>query len=127
MNASQLHIQNNYLLIPDDIYPRTVKAAGGQVRYITPAINALRNYLFIQLLNLRKRNESYICRINSDHLYDLLKLGEYLKQGRKQLAKKAKDKAVQTCINLGLILRAEEVIGAKNQLMHVFTLNKDFS
>ncbi len=102
--------------------------SGGQSKYITSSILALRNYLMMQLRNIRMRKDDIaIIEINNDKLYNLLKLNKYITQGRKRLAIESKEKAIEVCKRIGLILSCTETTGKEGQLKHIFHFNKDFS
>lgn len=121
------HIQNNYVNLPRDLYERMKQAAGGYSKYITPSIIALRNYLLMQLRNIKlRKDDTATIEINNDKLYTLLKLNKYLKVRQPARARETKDKAIEVFKKIGLILNCIETIGREGQLKHILRLNKDF-
>ena len=114
-------IESKYVEYPQDINRRTIIAAGGDHRSVTAAINTLRDYCLRELSAKR-----YEFQVNADKLPYILKLDNYVKQGRKKLTKEAIDKAIHVCKNLNLILEVTEEVGAEGQLKYVFKLNPDF-
>lgn len=114
-------IESKYVEYPQDINRRTIIAAGGDHRSVSLAINTLRDWVLRELSNKR-----YECQINADKLPYMLKLDNYVKQGRKKLIKETIDKAIQVCKNLNLIVEVTEEVGAEGQLKYVFKLNPDF-
>lgn len=114
-------INAKYVEYPQDINRRTIIAAGGDHRSVTQAVNILRDYMLRELSAKR-----YECQINADKLPYLLKLENYVKQGRKKLLKETIEKAIQTCKSLNLILEVVVTRGAEGQDKYTFTLNKDF-
>ena len=121
------HIQNNYVNLPHDLYERMKQATGGQSKYITPSMIALRNYLLMQLRNIKLRKDDVAAiEINNDKLYTLLKLNKYTKVRQHARAREAKDKSIEVFKKIGLILNCTETVGREGQLKHIFYLNKDF-
>jgi hypothetical protein len=121
------HIQNNYVNFPHDLYERMKQAAGGQSKYITPSIIALRDYLLMQLRNAKlRKDDAAIIEINNDKLYTRLKLNKYIKVRQHARARDTKDKAIEVFKKIGLILSYAETIGKEGQLKHIIHLNKDF-
>ena len=114
-------ISSKYVEYPQDINRRTVIAAGGDHRSVTQAVNTLRDYMLREISAKR-----YACHINADKLPFLLKLDNYVKQGRKKLLRETIEKAIQTCKSLNLILDVVVTTGAEGQDKYTFTLNKDF-
>lgn len=114
-------INSKYVEYPQDISRRTIIAAGGDHRSVTQATNTLRDWLLREL-----SSRHYECQINAEKLPYILKLDNYVKQGRRKLLKETIDKAIQTCKNLNLILEVTEGRGAEGQAKYVFKLNKDF-
>lgn len=114
-------INSKYVEYPSDINRRTIIAAGGDHRNVTQAVNTLRDYMLRELSAKR-----YECEINVEKLPYLLKLDNYIKQGRKKLIKETSEKAIQACKNLNLILEVIETTGAEGQRKYVFKLNPDF-
>lgn len=115
-------IGTKYVEYPEDINRRTIIAAGGDHRNVTPAINTLRDWLMRELANKR-----YECQINADKLPYLLKLDRYVEQGRKKLIREAIEKAIQACKSLNLLLDVSESVGAEGQPKYVFKLNPEFA
>jgi recombinational DNA repair protein RecR len=115
-------INSKYVEYPQDINRRTIIAAGGHPSNVTQAINTLRDWLFREL-----SSKHYECQINAERLPYVLKLDNYVNQGRKKLIRETIEKAIQTCKNLNLILAVVETKGAEGQAKYVFTLNKDFN
>ncbi|MDQ5956173.1 MAG: hypothetical protein ACH349_07330 [Candidatus Rhabdochlamydia sp.] len=114
-------IESKYVLYPKDIHQRMAKAAGGDPRKVTPAMNSLRDFCLRALSNKQKKIE-----LNQDTLPLLLKLENYVKSGRKkEIIKKVTD-SFQVCRNIGLIDRWEEKAGTNNQTKYVIHLNPGF-
>lgn len=114
-------IHSKYVEYPSDIGRRTMIAAGGHPNMVTQAINTLRDYMLRELSSKRTT-----CEINADKLPYLLKLDNYVREGRKKKIKETIDKAVQACQNLGLLIDVTEEVGAAGQIKYVFNLNPDF-
>jgi len=114
-------INSKYVEYPWDINRRMVLAAGGHPRKVTQAMILLRDYMLRELSAKR-----YACQINADKLPYLLKLDNYVKQSRNDLLRKTIEKAIQTCMNLNLILKVVQDRGAEGQDKYTFFLNRDF-
>ena len=114
-------IDSKYVEYPQNISQRMVKAAGGHPKNVTRAMNNLRDYLLSELSAKR-----YECQINADKLHSKLKLDDYVKQRRKKLLRKTIEKAIQTWMNLNLILKVVQGRGAEGQDKYTFFLNRDF-
>lgn len=114
-------IQSKYVEYPSDINLRTVIAAGGHPKMVTQAINNLRDWLFFM-----RSNKLGEVQLNADKLPRLLKLDNYVQQGRKKLVRARIEEAIQACKNLRLILDVKETYGAEGQLKYIFILNPDF-
>jgi hypothetical protein len=114
-------IGTKWVEYPQDINRRTIIAAGGDHRNVTEAINTLRD---LCLTELSKRR--YEFQRNADKLPYILKLDNYVTQGRKTKLKQTIEKAIQTCKNLNLLLEVVVAKGAEGQDKYTFMLNKDF-
>jgi hypothetical protein len=114
-------INSKYIDYPSDIGRRTMIAAGGHPNMVTQAINTLRDWLLRELSSKRTKWE-----VNADTLPYLLKLENYVREGRRKKIKETIEKSIQTCKNLNLILDVSETQGAEGQIKYVFTLNPDF-
>lgn len=110
-------IHSKYVEYPEDINRRTMIAAGGH-RLVTESVIALRDWMLREISVKRK-----VAEINEDRLPFVLKLDQYVKEGRKKLILERTDKAIQVVKNLSLITKHERVNGAQGQWKHVFTLN----
>lgn len=114
-------INSKWVEYPQDINRRTIIAAGGDHRKVTEAINTLRDLCLSELSKGRNEFER-----NAERLPWLLKLDNYVKQGRKKLLGEAIEKAVTACKNLGLILDVTTGTGAEGQIKYTFKLNPNF-
>lgn len=113
-------IHSKYVEYPQDINRRTIIASGG-AHSVTIAINRLRDYFLREISS--KRHE---CQINVETLPFILKLDKYVKQGRRKLLKESIEKAIQACVNLGLLRDWSLEPGAQGQLKYIFKLNMNF-
>jgi len=113
-------INSKYIEYPSNINKKMILAAGGH-RYVTEAMNLLRDYMLRELASKRIRVE-----INKDRLPHLLKLHKYLAARQKKRAEKKVNDAIQAIKNLGLITSVETVDGSSGQLKYIFTLNSNF-
>lgn len=113
-------IDTKYIEYPEDINKRMLIAAGGGNR-ITQSMNCLRD-CFLRVLS-NKQKTWIVCERK---LFQTLKLGKYLKQGRKKLLNKRVETAVQTMFNLGILLKWERKIERPGEAKYIFHLNKDY-
>ena len=113
-------INAKYVEYPSDINKRMILAAGGH-RFVTEAMNLLRDYMLRELSSKRTHSEIY-----EDRLLHLLKFHKMLKNRQYKRASQKAEKAIQAIKNLGLILDTEIVDGAQGQKKYIFTLNASF-
>ncbi|MCB1073353.1 MAG: hypothetical protein KDK96_09680 [Chlamydiia bacterium] len=113
-------INSKYIEYPSDINKKMILAAGGH-RYVTEAMNLLRDYMLRELASKRFEIE-----INKDRLPHLLKLDNYLAARQKKRAEKKVEDAIQTIKNLGLITSVKVIEGSNGQQKYVFSLNSNF-
>jgi len=115
-------INSKYIEYPQNINKRTIIASGGHPNDVTKAIITLRDWALREL-----SSKHYSFEINAERLPYMLKLDNYVKQGRKKLIKETIEKAIQACKSLNLILEVKEAKGAGGQTKYVFDLNRDFN
>jgi len=113
-------IHSKYVEYPIDINRRTLIAAGGH-RHVTESVIALRDWMLREISAKRK-----VAEINEDKLPFILKLDQYVKEGRKKLIQARMGTAIQAVKNLGLVAQHERVSGSQGQWKHVFSLNPHF-
>lgn len=114
-------ISSKYVEYPTDINRRMIIAAGGY-RFVTEAMNVLRDYMLRALSAGNTRVE-----INEDKLPYILKLDNYIKTHRKKRVAERVRGAIQAVKNLGLISNVEITQGKSGQSKYLFTLNESFN
>lgn len=108
-------IDSKFILYPDDINKRTIIAYGSH--NISDIALRLRDYLMREHSSKRYNPE-----ISVERLYYLL-AEKWMGEGRRKKVKEYTEKALETCINLGLLQRYEIVEGATGDKKVVFSLN----
>lgn len=113
-------IDTKYIIYPGNIVQRIEDAAGGSKK-VTQDICILRDYLLRELSNKR-----YTIEIGYDNLTFMLRLENYLAQGKKKYVKERIDTAIKVFSDIKLINNIQYIIGSQSQVKIVFTLNNEF-
>lgn len=111
-------IDSKFILYPNDINRRTVIAYGSH--NLSEIALRLRDYLMREL-----SSKHYEPKITLENLYYML-AEKWMKEKRKKKVKEYTDKAIDTVIRLGLLLKYEIKDSAGGEAMIVFKLNKDW-
>lgn len=111
-------IERKFILYPNDITRRTIIAYGSH--NISDTTLKLREYLMRELSSKRYKPEIYL-----DKLYYQLN-EKWMKESRKKKVKEFTDKALETCMMLGLLISYEIKTGATGEPKIVFTLNHEW-
>jgi len=109
-------IDSKFILYPEDINKRTIIAYGSH--NVSEITLRLRDRLIRDLSAKRYKPE-----INLDRLYYAL-AEKWMGEGRRSMVKKYTDKALETCIALGLLQKYEISEGAGGEPKIIFYLNK---
>ena len=96
-------------------------AAGGH-RFVTEAMNTLRDYMLRELSSKR-----FIVEVNAERLAYILKLEKYIKSRQKKRVQKRINDAIQAIKSLGLLSSVELVTGSAGQTKYIFELNPEFN
>lgn len=109
-------IDSKFILYPNDINRRTAIAYGSH--NVSEITLRLREHLMRELSAKRYENE-----INQERLFFML-AEKWMKESRKKKVKEYTDKALETVIALGLLIKYEVKINAKGEPKFIFYLNK---
>lgn len=113
-------IDTKFIEFPADTNRRLVIAAGGHKR-VTCSMITLMEWMLREISNKR-----YKAEINEEKFPFILGLDKYVKQKRKKLLKERVTKDIEAIINMGIILKVDQVKNAQGKSKWIFYLNKDY-
>lgn len=112
-------IKNKYINMPIDILERSYKAFGNN--NLSKPFRRLRDYCLTSITS-----KTYSFKYTYDKLVSYLAQSE-IDNGQKGRAKKYTEKAIDSCIKLGLINEVDRTGRTiSGEVMYIFKLNKDF-
>lgn len=113
-------IDTKFIEYPEDTNRRLVIAAGGHKK-VTASMQTLMDWMLREISAGRYKTE-----INEERMPYILGLENLIKQKRKKIVAERINKDIQAIINMGIILKAEQVQNSTGGLKWVFRLNKDY-